>query len=448
MPSIYPYRAVQYRAGVGDVSDLVAPPYDVLDAESKAALLAKNPGNVVGIDLPHVPAKQLGPPETYQSAAAAYQNLLAVGTLSQRDTPAIFAYRQTFTFEGNPYQRCGISCTIDAVPFGTRPGGGVLPHEQTFGGPKEDRMALMQATQSQLSPIFGLYSDTEGLGTQLVRKLMASREPDMTADMNDGVTHEVWTIEDAETVEQFADALAGQDVFVADGHHRYNTALNYLKALEAKGDLPEDHPARRTMFVLISMADPGLAIGPTHRVLGGMEHWSMDKFIDAAAGLLNVEAIDNDPKTFESQIEFLANRENTNVFGLFDYSTGLCFAGWPAVPDPLEDQFPDKPESWRKLDVAIVQHLIVEQVCKPELNNNLDIKWAFPHTIEEMLALGRGVETSSSIEGGGRPQLAVVVRPTPLDAVREISLADELMPQKSTFFYPKIATGLFMNPLS
>ncbi|MFK7883466.1 MAG: DUF1015 family protein [Phycisphaerales bacterium] len=448
MPSIYPYRAVQYRAGVGDVSDLVAPPYDVLDAESKAALLAKNPGNVVGIDLPHVPAKQLGPPETYQSAAAAYQNLLAVGTLSQRDTPAIFAYRQTFTFEGHPYQRCGISCTIDAVPFGTRPGGGVLPHEQTFGGPKEDRMALMQATQSQLSPIFGLYSDTEGLGTQLVRKLMASREPDMTADMNDGVTHEVWTIEDAETIEQFADALAGQDVFVADGHHRYNTALNYLKALETKGDLPEDHPARRTMFVLISMADPGLAIGPTHRVLGGMEHWSMDKFIDAAAGLLNVEAIDNDPKTFESQIEFLANRENTNVFGLFDYSTGLCFAGWPAVPDPLEDQFPDKPESWRKLDVAIVQHLIVEQVCKPELNNNLDIKWAFPHTIEEMLALGRGVETSSSIEGGGRPQLAVVVRPTPLDAVREISLADELMPQKSTFFYPKIATGLFMNPLS
>lgn len=448
MPSVYPFRAVQFRSGRGDVSDLVAPPYDVLDARAKAALLAKNHANIVAIDLPHVPAKQLGPKEAYESAASTYHNLLAQATLTRGETPAMFAYRQTFSFGGKSYQRCGMACTIDTVPFGPREGGGVLPHEQTFGGPKEDRMALMKTTRCQLSPIFGLFADENGSGARVVRDLMGARSPDMTADLGDGVTHEVWTVTDDAAVRAYQDALAGEDVFVADGHHRYNTALNYLRHLEEKGPLPPDHPARRTMFVMVSMADPGLAIGPTHRVLGGMKHYTMDRFIEASAGLLNVEAIDNDPRTFDKQIEHLADREDTNVFGLYDYATGLCFAGWPAVPDALEDQFPAKPLAWRTLDVALVQHLIVEQVCQPELNEGEPVRWAFPHTIDEMLALGRGEETGSSIEGGGRPQLAVIVRPTPLEAVRDISRAGELMPQKSTFFYPKLATGLFLHPLA
>lgn len=447
MPAVYPFRAVQYRSGRGDVSDVVAPPYDVLDAAGKAALLGKNPANIVGIDLPCVPAKGLGPREAYDAAAASYQNLLANGTLRQTDRPVMFAYRQTFRFEGKDFQRCGMACTIDTVAFGTREGGGVLPHEQTFGGPKEDRMALMKATRCQLSPIFGLFPDEDGAGAKTVRDLMAARPADMTADLGDGVLHEVWTVTDDAAIASYQRALEGEDIFVADGHHRYNTALNYLRSLDERGGLAADHPARRTMFVMVSMADPGLAIGPTHRVLAGMEHYSMDKFIEEAAGILNVEPIDNDPRAFEKQIRFLADREDTNVFGLFDYATGLCFAGWPAVPDPLEDRFPEKPAAWRQLDVALVQHLIVEEICQPALNGGAPVKWAFPHSIDEMLALGRGEETGSAIHGGGKPQLAVIVRPTPLEAVRDISRAGELMPQKSTFFFPKLATGLFLNPL-
>ncbi|MFG0312944.1 MAG: DUF1015 family protein, partial [Phycisphaerales bacterium] len=240
--------------------------------------------------------------------------------------------------------------------------------------------------------------------------------------------------------------LEGEDIFVADGHHRYNTALNYLESL---GDVPADHPARRTMYVLVSMSDPGLAIGPTHRVLGGMEDYSIEKFIEAAQGILNIEAIDNDPHTFESQMISLAEREHTaNVFGIYDYATGLCFGAWPAVNDPLDAQFPKQSEAWRTLDVALIQHLIVEEICQPELNNGEPVKWAFPHSIDEVLAIGKGEETGSSIAGGGKPQLAIIVRPTPLEAVRDISRAGELMPQKSTFFYPKLATGLWVNPLS
>ena len=446
MPAIHPFRAVQYNPDQGDVSDLIAPPYDVLDQNQKQAMLDRNPDNIVSVDLPHVPAKELGPPEAYEQSAEKLRAMLASGTMTRAETPAIYAYRQTFEFQGKTYQRCGMVATLDTVPFGNREGGGILAHEQTFGGPKEDRMALMKATQCQTSPIFGLHPDEDGEAVKIVRTVMEAKNPDIQADMGDGIKQEVWTVADENTINTYQKALEGEDIFVADGHHRYNTALNYLESL---GDVPADHPARKTMFVLVSMSDPGLAIGPTHRVLGGMEDYSIERFIEAAHGLLNVEAIDNNPKNFESQMQSLAEREHTqNVFGIYDYATGLCFGAWPAVSDPLDGQFPDKSQPWRTLDVALIQHLIVEEICQPELNKGEPVKWAFPHTIEEVLEIGKGKETGSSIAGGGKAQLAIIVRPTPLEAVRDISRAGELMPQKSTFFYPKLATGLWLNPLA
>lgn len=444
MPGVFPFCAVQFGGGAGDVSGVIAPPYDVLDASQKSAMLAADGNNIVGIDLPHCPAKELGPKEAYQGAGDSYRGMLGSGVLSQREVPAMFAYRQSFEFEGTQYERCGMVATVETVPFGDRDGGGILAHEQTFGGPKEDRKALMEATVCQTSPIFGIHPDEDGEATKIVRAVMASRDADMTGKMEDGVRQEVWAIDDGATVSAYQSALSGEDIFVADGHHRYNTALNYLESL---GDVPSDHPARRTMMVLVSMNDPGLAIGPTHRVLGGMAEYSIDAFQQAAGGLLNIEAIDNDPQKFLVQMDRLAEREKTNVFGVYDYATGLCFAAWPTMKDPLEEKFPEQSEAWRHLDVAIIQHLIVDEICSPELNGGEPVKWAFPHSIDEVLALGRGEETGSSIAGGGKPQVAIIVRPTPLEAVRDVSRAGELMPQKSTFFYPKLATGLWLNPL-
>ena len=445
MPAIHPFCAVQYNRGVGDVSTRVAPPYDVLSAEQKAAYLEKDPANVVSIDLPHVPPKELGPPEVYTKAAETLRAMLEDGTLTRREKPAIFAYRQTFTVEDKTYQRTGVACTVDTVPFGPREGGGILPHEQTFSGPKEDRKALMEATQAQLSPIFGLHPDDNGVATKIVSSVCTSRDPDMTADLGDGVRHEVWTIEDDATINAYRDALAGEDIFIADGHHRYTTALNYLNSL---GDIPQDHPARRTMFVLVSMSDPGLYIGPTHRVLGGMSKYDIDAFQEAAQGILDIEPCENDPHRFHHEISQIASKGIDNVIGVMDFATGLCFCGYPATPDPLEDRFPDKSKAWRTLDVSIIQHLIVEEICQPLLNEGNPVTWAFPHSIDELLAIGRGAETGAGGGGAGFAQLALVVRPTPLEAVRAVSRANELMPQKSTFFYPKLATGLFINPLS
>ncbi|GAB5495745.1 MAG: DUF1015 domain-containing protein [Phycisphaerales bacterium] len=449
MPAVYPFNAIQYNKGKGDVTSSVAPPYDVLDKAGKDKLLSGNDRNIVSIDLPHTPAKELGPPEAYAGAGESLCSWLDSGDLTRRETPAMFAYRQTFEFRGQKYQRCGMACTVETQPLGPRDGGGILPHEQTFSGPKEDRLALMKATATQISPIFGLHPDQNGAASELVRSIMEAGAPDMTATVTetDGqdVLHEVWTVEDEATINKYQEALAGEDVFIADGHHRYNTAVNYLDHLESEGCVPADHAARRTMFVMVSMSDPGLAIGPTHRVLGGMKDYTHEKFIEAAAGYLQIDPVVNEPAQIESEMDKAATQAK-EVFGLVDFATGLCWVASCVDEDPLSDRFGDKPQAWRELDVAIVQHLIVEEICQPELNGGEDIKWAFPHSVEEVMEIGSGNETGAG-GGSGFAQLAVIVRPTPLDAVRDICLANELMPQKSTFFYPKLATGLFINPL-
>lgn len=448
MAQVYPFRAVEYGESMGrDLSHLIAPPYDVLDLHGKQKLLHHHAGNIVDIDLPHVPAKELGPAETYEAAADRYRGLLKRGTLHRRETPVMYAYRQTFDFRGSTYQRCGMAATVNAVPFGPRAGGGVLPHEETFSGPKEDRFALMKATKAQLSPVFGLVADDSGDATRIVRGVMASRGPDRTARMAyDNVLHEVWTVEDSATIAAYQRAISAEDIFIADGHHRYTTGLNYIAHLEKSGALSADHPARRSMMVLVGMSDPGLVIGPTHRVLGGMQDYSLDAFIKAAGDRLRFEPIAGDLHALHDAMH-RGSATGENRLGLYDFATGRGFVVIPGEPDPLAARFSSKPRAWRQLDVAIIQYLIVESICQPQLNAGRPVKWAFPHSVEEVIDIGKGRETGA---GGGKgfvPQIAVLVRPTPLASVRDVSKANELMPQKSTFFYPKLATGLFINPL-
>ena len=444
MPSVYPFRAAQYRGGSGDLTALVAPPYDVLDAAGKSSLLAKDARNVVGIDLPHTPAKQLGPPEAYAAAGETYRRWLSDGTLTRRAKPALFVYRQTFTHTtGQRVQRSGVACCVETVPFGPRDGGGILPHEETFSGPKEDRLALMKATRAQLSPIFGLFADDRGRAHAVVKAVTGRGAADATATTPDGTLHEAWAVEDDATIRAYQDALAGEDVFIADGHHRYNTALNYIKHLETQGAVPSE--ARRCMMVLVGMSDPGLVIWPTHRVIGGMNAYSFDEFLRASARSMRFEPVSGGLAELDRALNAASKGEPRA--GLFDFATRRAGVAVPTSPDPLAGRFPSKPAAWRQLDVSLVQYSIVEDVCQAALNGGRPVTWAFPHTIREVEEIGGGAETGAGGGKGFTPQLAVLVRPTPLSAVRAVSKAGELMPQKSTFFYPKLATGLWINPL-
>jgi hypothetical protein len=212
------------------------------------------------------------------------------------------------------------------------------------------------------------------------------------------------------------------------------------------------------MFVLVSMSDAGLVIGPTHRVVGGMAEYSFHAFAESTRGELFITEIaergEEGLRALPAAMERGAKKSGKNVLGLYDFASRCAYLVTPVEPDPLafDRRFAGMPHAWRTLDVALCQHLIIERFCQPLAGGGKGkakepLKWAFPHSIPEVIDIGAGIERGS---GGGKgfvPQLAVIVRATPLESVREVSRANELMPQKSTFFLPKLATGLFLNPL-
>ena len=444
MPQIRPIPAIHYAAGPGaDLSAVIAPPYDVLDANSKAALQARSEHNIATIDLPHLPAKTVGPDPVYAEAGVTFRQWLAQGTLTRRQEPALFVYQQTYEARGRTYRRQGLVANVRIQPFG-RAGaeagrGAVFPHEQTFSEPKEDRFKLMLATEAQLSPIFGLYGDTAGSELPLGQVVESSDATFHGTTANDQVLHEVWTVDDPEQIGELVDAMAGVDAFIADGHHRYTTAMNYRQALiESKGPLPEDHPANWCLFVLVSMSDPGMIVLPTHRVFGGMSSFSLEAFEEAGKGRLAVTRFaGQDLAALEQQLPSAG-----------PHAIGLYNPAEPQSPlsviasvedDPLAATHSDKSAAWRALDVAIVQHLIVEQICQPAFcDPGEQVKWRFPHTLSELKTQADAPDN----------QLGLIMQPTPLASIQLVCNANEVMPQKSTFFFPKMATGLIINPLT
>ena len=270
MAEVTPFAAIRYdysKVG-GDLSNLIAPPYDVLDQSDKDALLAKDGHNIVGIDLPHMPPKSKGPDEAYAASAKLLDAWLGDGTLVREPKPAIYLYHQTFEYAGKTHTRRKLIARVRLQPFSE---GVVLPHEKTFGGAKEDRLALMKATKVNMSPIFGLFTDQE----DKVGKAMAStaaRKPEITAKL-EGVTNELWIESDEGVCAAVATAMADKKIYIADGHHRYGTALLYRDWLAEQhgGSLPADHPANFVMFVLAGMEDPGCLIIPYHRALAQID---------------------------------------------------------------------------------------------------------------------------------------------------------------------------------
>lgn len=440
MPEIYPIPAISYPVpDDGDLSAVIAPPYDVLDATSKDALLSQSEHNIAAVDLPHLPAKTLGPDEVYIQAGERFADWLANGVLVRRDKPALFVYQQTYEHAGITHHRRGVFANVPVQPFGPSEygGGGIFPHEETFSAAKADRLKLMEATKAQLSPIFGLYSDPAGASAQTLAAVIDRAPATAKArTTNDNVLHEIWAVDDAPTVTALQEAIGRRDIFIADGHHRYNTALNYKKQLEAAGQ--EVGNAGHCLFVLVSMHDKGMIVLPTHRVLGNMARFDMATFRQLAEDDLIIEPVDgNNVHALEKAI--IADKRG-HVFGLYDPAGAdtTCWIAATRQGDPLASTHSNMSHDWRQLDVAIVQALLVQKLCQPNFcSDGEQVKWKFPHDLDQLRSDAELPEMN----------LGVVVRPTPLSAVRRVSENGELMPQKSTFFYPKLATGLVINPL-
>lgn len=419
MLELQPLQAIRYNFDAlrRDISDVLAPPYDVLNDADKHALLARSDRNIVAIDLPHVPPKSEGPAAVYQSASETLCRWLDDGTLVRESSPAIYAYHQAFQHEGRSLVRRMFIARLRLEPFER---GVILPHEQTFGGPKEDRLALMKATACQLSPIFGLYTDSaDRVGGAFAP--FVSKEPDAEGTCS-GVENRLWIVTNRASIDLVASTLREQRVYIADGHHRYGTALMYRAwcAEQNGGSLPTDHPANFVMFVLASMDDPGCLILPYCRVLGDV---SLSSLLDAWRE--GVEVVAGDSAAGDASKTDLTVQEGAN---------GRRVALRFTRREVLRTIEPDQVEPWYALDCAYLHRYLIDELLTKHLSDKPSVYYA--------KSVDAAISTAEKHNG-----TALLTNATPMAHFRAMSEAGGLMPQKSTYFHPKLATGLAINPL-
>lgn len=424
MGQIQPLRAIYYNPHRPNVGSLLAPPYDVLSADDKRQLLQRDANNFVCVDLPHVPPKSAGPPEAYAQAKQTLDHWLASKVVVRADRPALYVYHQKYTHAGRAYTRKMFFARLRLEPFGA---GQVYPHEQTFGGPKEDRLLLTQATACNLSPIFGLYSDAR---RELSARLDAhTGSPSLLHGELGGVANELWAIQDAHEIRAVQDLMHARPVYIADGHHRYGTSLLYQTWLrERQGELPSDHPANFVLCVFCAMEDDGLLILPTHRVLPGLtidvDSWRAEKEIEvtplegaAAAAVQKLPAMG--PQS-------LALRTHD----------GRMFALRPKRPELLDALEPAHSPAWRRLALAFLHAYLLERLITPKLPGGRAPEIHYIKSIDDAVAEANATRGS-----------VFFLQPNTMDELRAVCNAGDLMPQKSTFFYPKLASGLVVHPL-
>jgi uncharacterized protein (DUF1015 family) len=432
MPDIQAFRGLRYDLGhVGSLSDVIAPPYDVIGPDLQDQLYKKHPANVIRLILNREEPGDDDANNRYTRAAKFLKNWRSEGALFTEPDPAVYVYHQQFDYAGHTYTRRGVMARIRLERFGE---GKIYPHEETMSGPKQDRLLLTRACKANLSQIFGLYPDPKGQAQDLLERAIGGRTPLEAVD-HLGVIHRMWPVTDVKTISELSGLLGPQPIFIADGHHRYETACNYRDELAAAGNLDPNHPANFVLMMMIGMSDPGMIVLPTHRLFRGLPNLSSSDLV-ARLGESFTTRIAGEGSdlatTVWQEIEAEAEQGTLGFFTQADERwvvARLTDKGRARMAQVA----PDHSEAWRDLGVAILHRLVMETLLGAK-----DLpKPTYVHLVDEVI---EGLET-------GEYPLAALVMPATLDHIEAVSKTFERMPAKSTYFYPKLLSGLVINPL-
>ena len=402
MAEIIPFKGLLYnRQKVGDFSKVISPPYDVISKNMQDELYESNDYNVIRL----IDNRAEGQ-ERYAQAAKELKKWQEDGVLVQDEQPAIYIYEQDFQFHGELMKRKGFIGALGLKPLGE---GLIYPHERTMSKPKEDRLRLLEATNANLSPIFALYINGEQIRPVLDEE--SQNEPDIVAEDSAGVVQKLWRLTDPEKIEVIQKAMKGKELFIADGHHRYETSLMHQQDV-GPGSNGEARPTDYTMMTFIDMEDEGVVIKPTHRIvkIGSMTFEQL------------VENLKNDfvMREFDSLDPLLAevktNRDNV-VFGL---SNGKKFYFLDYKGEP-------------EFDLIILHR---------ELKNWLNISSSMVQDYVKFSA-----DADQALKMAGDDKVVFFVNATPIDTIKTMARAHQIMPQKSTYFYPKLTDGLVIRKL-
>ncbi len=443
MPSIRPFRALRYsRVLVMDPSAVVAPPYDVVSPELHRRLLARDPRNVVRLDLPeHQPGDP--PDERYRRAAHLLTAWRSDGTLRRDTRPALYPYQQTYRVPGTQrvVTRVGVFARVVLEPFG--PDSGIRAHERTLAEPREDRYRLLRATGANTSPVVGLGEDPSGFVPGWLREV-AETPPAIELVDDDGVEHRLWVAATGEdeardgAIRQVCGGLGAAAITLADGHHRYETALRYAEE-RRRGLVIDDEPAWAEILMLIlePVAGP-LTVLPTHRVLLGLDGVAIGRLIGRLPELFDTEWVDRGRvlKAFGGA----GARGGEARFGLWAGARGAILRARRAAFEPF---LPAGGAAVRRLDVTLAS-IAIARLAGIDSSAVAEGRVAF--TMDAAEAVG-WVDDASAPTGSAPASAALLLDPTPASDIVAVAADGDVMPQKSTYIYPKALTGLVINPL-
>jgi uncharacterized protein (DUF1015 family) len=437
VPTIRPFRALRFEPDVvGDLAAVVSPPYDVISPAEQAVLLARHPKNVVRLDLP---AEESGdePDDRYRRAARTLATWRSDGTFRKDPRPSVYVYEQVYRLPGADEERTqrGFFARLRLEPFG--PGGGVLPHERTLSGPKEDRYKLLRATGTNFSPVVGLYADPSG-GAAGRLAAVATGTPDVDLLADDGVRHRLWVVPlgDDGAAAALAAAAGASPITIADGHHRYETALRYRDERRMSRSCEEDPAFDYLLVLLLETTTVPLTVLPTHRVVGGLGDAAVDSLWAAIGELFEVS-----PASDSGQLErtFSPAAEAPGGAGRFGLWTRRGGAFLTARRAAFEPWLPSGSGALRGLDVTLLQVALERLVGIDPAQTAAGGRVTYTKSTAEAISW---VERRS--DGA---DAAFILEPTPVAEIAAVAAAGDVMPQKSTYFWPKPVTGLVLNPL-
>jgi len=439
MPTVAPLRGLRYDPKhVGTLSQVIAPPYDVIDAALQTRLYERHPANVIRLELNREEPGDDERTNKYSRAAKFLKEWREQGVVMQEPAAALYVYHQEFEVEGSTFVRRGVMARVRLERFGT---GNIHPHEETMSGPKQDRLLLTRACRANLSQVFGLYPDPAGEVQELLDKAVAGQPPIEATD-HLGVKSWMWPLTDEAVAAKVAGLMGPKPVFIADGHHRYETACNYRDEVAAAwaadhgGEpLPPDHPANFVLMMLVGMSDPGLVVLPTHRLFRELAVADASELAARLGDAFTARTSWRGPEAAEAVWSNIELEEDQGTIGFYtagDQAWTLARIT-PAGRARMDAVAADHGPAWRSLGVSILHRLVIgELLGAKEIPTP-----GYVHLVREVV---EGLET-------GKYPLAALVMPASVEDIRKVSETGERMPAKSTYFYPKLASGLVFNPL-
>ncbi|MDR2346242.1 MAG: DUF1015 domain-containing protein [Planctomycetaceae bacterium] len=433
---IQPFTGYRYNLDkINRIDDVIAPPYDVIDDKLQDELYSRHPNNVIRLILNRISSTDSAENNRYIRASQTLSEWIDNKILIKDERPSIYVYHQEFEIAGQSFVRKGFMCRCLAAPFGY---GMVYPHEITMSGPKLDRLMLTTACKMNFSQIFGIYPDSQNeIQRQLDDAVNRNNISPVTAKDHLGNQHKMWVLDDKEAISETINSMASKPIFIADGHHRYETACNYRQQIDDMGLLHSKHPANYVLMVCIAMEDTGLVVMPTHRLFTGIAEFTSEMLKSKLDGYFELEECGKGIESANDIWNRVEAADSQDVIGLFTAKdnkwnlTKITSAGIELMDKIAAEHHPE----WRELGVSLLHRLIVETLLGiPE-----PPKPCYVHRVDEVIA-----------EFKSNPDLypiVALVSPANINQIKNLCLLNDRMPAKSTYFYPKLIAGFVFNPL-